>query len=746
MNNHVVNFFKEFQLSSNFSKYWVGANIGLVLFMFFLTTITALNSFYSISTIWIVLIALLGCALLFVLFKIILRFVSKFITYLPAFFGSTFITCIGLLITLKNIQFNIPNHFFYFGGLLTLCAIAMIFGSLYVFLFDEFRKYPFKLRLPILIGMSIGLIYIVCTSYWLFREGKENQIVNFSQVPLNADLILDIPNPSKKGTYQVRKFNYGSGINRMRPEFGKKAYYKSEVVNGKNMLPEWKDKQAEKRSWYWGFDIENWPLNAITYMPIGEGPFPVVVIAHGNHNMEEYSDPGYAYLGGLLASRGYITISIDENYINGSWIGDFKGKELPARAWLILKHLEQWRAWNTDSSHEFYRKVDLENVALIGHSRGGEAVSIAAAFNSLSHFPDNANERFDFNFGIKSVVAIAPTDYRYDRRVRLKNVDFLGLQGSYDSDEDSFYGLRQLQRTDFSGADFHFKSGIYIHGANHGQFNSIWGRHDSGFPSNLFLNTKPMISGEDQRKFTQVLISAFLEVSIHDNKEYSNVFKDLRKAEHWFPKNTLAFSLYEDVNTNYLADFQEDIELLTTVNGTVTSTGFDVWAEDYLQFRAGLHQENNALVLGWHKDSIPKKANYTIRFDSLISFSKKDLLTISVGSGNTSLLGSEIKEDSLRNDFNVILGDSLNNTASVQLSDFKKIAPRLNVRFLKTKRLTKERYKNEWEPALESIFIPLHLFRSEKINLSKISTLTIQADTKQAGVVILDRIGVVKEN
>jgi hypothetical protein len=48
-----------------------------------------------------------------------------------------------------------------------------------------------------------------------------------------------------------------------------------------------------------------------------------------------------------------------------------------------------------------------------GHSRGGEAVAVAAAFNRLSHYPDDATIKFTYNFDIKSIVAIAPVDGQY---------------------------------------------------------------------------------------------------------------------------------------------------------------------------------------------------------------------------------------------------------------------------------------------------------------------------------------------
>ena len=55
----------------------------------------------------------------------------------------------------------------------------------------------------------------------------------------------------------------------------------------------------------------------LDYFSKHEGRFPLVLVVHGNHDMKDFSDPGYAYLGELLASRGYIMVSVDMNFING---------------------------------------------------------------------------------------------------------------------------------------------------------------------------------------------------------------------------------------------------------------------------------------------------------------------------------------------------------------------------------------------------------------------------------------------
>jgi predicted dienelactone hydrolase len=217
---------------------------------------------------------------------------------------------------------------------------------------------------------------------------------------------LDAADPSQPGPFAVRFLYYGSGTDRNRPEFRDSVALKTEPVDASKLVD--LGTTAKSRNSYWGFTPSKMPLNARVWYPDGDGPFPIVLIAHGNHNMKEFSDPGYAWIGELLASRGYIVASLDMNFINGGIRG-----ENDARGWFFLKHLEQLRKWNDEEGNPFTGKADLDNVALIGHSRGGEAVGHAAAFNTLTHYPDNANVRFDFGFGLKSIIAIAPVDGQY---------------------------------------------------------------------------------------------------------------------------------------------------------------------------------------------------------------------------------------------------------------------------------------------------------------------------------------------
>ena len=48
------------------------------------------------------------------------------------------------------------------------------------------------------------------------------------------------------------------------------------------------------RTAYWGFGPEALPLNGRVWYPEREEPCPLVMVVHGQHPMEEDSNPSYA--------------------------------------------------------------------------------------------------------------------------------------------------------------------------------------------------------------------------------------------------------------------------------------------------------------------------------------------------------------------------------------------------------------------------------------------------------------------
>ena len=137
-----------------------------------------------------------------------------------------------------------------------------------------------------------------------------------------AHQLLDAPNPATRGTYAIRTLYYGSGSDKRRRAFRDSVTMKTKAVDASafvSMTPE----LAKDRKGYWGFDAKQFPVNGRVWYPEGAGPFPLVLVVHGNHNMKDFSDPGYQYLGEHLASRGFILVSVDENFLNGALRNDW---------------------------------------------------------------------------------------------------------------------------------------------------------------------------------------------------------------------------------------------------------------------------------------------------------------------------------------------------------------------------------------------------------------------------------------
>ncbi len=391
--------------------------------------------------------------------------------------------------------------------------------------------------------------------------------------------------PSTPGPWTVGFLTYGSGDDRQRPEYAEEVAFTTTAVDASKMARRTEMAGFWRR--YWGFDETAYPRNGRVWYPEGDGPFPLVLMVHGNHDPRRSSDRGYAYLGELLASRGFIFVSVDMNFLNGAIRG-----ENDARGWMLLQHLKAWEDFTADPENPFHEKVDWERLALMGHSRGGEAVAHAAAFNLLSHYPDDASLTFDFGYRIRSLVAIAPVDGQYEpaaRPVPLTDVNYLTFHGSHDGDVTSFAGLRQFNRVDFSGSVPAFKAAVYMYRANHGQWNTGWGARDNGPRSGRILRLEDLVPMEDQLEFGRVYITAFLEATLLDEARWLPLFRDHRTAGAWLPP-TMYKTRFEHSSFRPLADFSEDIDLTTgTASGVrLEGVGLRTWREGELVLRARL--------------------------------------------------------------------------------------------------------------------------------------------------------------
>ncbi|OQY37550.1 MAG: hypothetical protein B6229_08255 [Spirochaetaceae bacterium 4572_7] len=274
-------------------------------------------------------------------------------------------------------------------------------------------------------------------------------------------------------------------------------------------LSKWYDKK------YWGIEYNALPLRGKIIYPEEKGLYPVIIVVHGNHLAEDLSHNGYDYLLKALAHNGYIAISVG--------------------AKLILAQIKLAVAWNNNTSSPLYNMIDTEKIGLIGHSRGGEAVSIAAKIGG-------------HELNIKGIVALAPTYGQYPKYIELVNISYIALHGTNDGDLKSFYGRKQYDRTFFTNDNFNIKASYYINGANHSNFNSDWGKIDATSIGKIYYGTNYLIKPLDQQEIAKELSLAFFDTILKGKNRSLNLKKPTTIPT--FPELSLEIKYFDSSGEN----------------------------------------------------------------------------------------------------------------------------------------------------------------------------------------------------
>jgi dienelactone hydrolase len=703
----------------------------------------------------------------------------RLVLVLPRFLTTLgFIALLVLINALLDLGFPPPYNIL-IGASFGLAA-AFLGGGIARLVHREFRfARPWK-KLIVCLFIGIPLVFFSAVIIWMGGRGSTDHLIEVPS-PDPAIRALAAANPSRPGSFKVLNLTYGSEKNKRRPVFGINADLKTESVDATPFVKNNKGWKVKLRHWYWGFDFSEFPVNGTVWYPEGDGPFPLVLIVHGNHKMQEFSDPGYAYLGELLASRGFIFVSVDENFFNGAFMSGLR-QENDGRGWMLLQHLKAWREWNLQPGHLFYGKVDMENIGLIGHSRGGEAAAIAAAFNRLPFYPDDATIRFDFDFGIKAVIAIAPSDQQYKptgRPTPLQNVNFLTLQGAHDSDVSIFAGARQYNRVRFTDLGYWFKATLYSYRSNHGQFNTVWGDSDWGRPMGFVLNRKALLTGEEQRTLGKVYISGFLEATLHGNTNYVTLFRDHRRAADWLPRD-IYINRFEDSSFQILCDFEEDVDVTSgTLSGiSLGQKDLAVWRESDLKTRGSSTKQNNVVYLGWRGPAEERQDEAAPFFEvelpdalpedirpsrsSLLVFSmcdadekvpepdeketpeeeRKEAAETEEESGQDEEEEAEQEERAVPPELSIVLEDGRGTAVSLPLASFRPVPPVIKSRFTRIGR-ENARFGKPYEPTLQTFELPLAEFADQNPDFDPETVRIIRFvfDRGREGVIVLDRIG-----
>ncbi|WP_127552537.1 S9 family peptidase [Actinoplanes sp. OR16] len=188
------------------------------------------------------------------------------------------------------------------------------------------------------------------------------------------------------------------------------------------------------------------------------------------------SHRGYLQSQELLASQGYITVSISANGINAQDRADDDGGA-QARSSLVRKHLALWADWSSTTRNKapaIVRSVpraDLSRVFLMGHSRGGEGVS-RAALDSLNPPPAAQDDyRGRVRWNIRGLFLIGPTVFGQNPQPDVPSATVLP---GCDGDVSDLQGQMFIDATRGVGSGRALHSALYMVGANHNYFNTEW--------------------------------------------------------------------------------------------------------------------------------------------------------------------------------------------------------------------------------------------------------------------------------
>jgi dienelactone hydrolase len=288
--------------------------------------------------------------------------------------------------------------------------------------------------------------------------------------------------------------------------------------------------------------------------PFTPGRFPLVVIMHGNSGYDT-SYLGYDYLLDHLASHGFVAMSI---YAPA-------GVMIETRARAILAHLNVMAQANADPGL-FQGHIDLGNIGIAGHSRGGEAVVRAARINTAE----------GLGWTLQAGASIAPTDYHHYGD---PGIPLLVIYGSNDGDVAGTWPDRTCFNIyDEAGRP---RSFVFVYGATHDRFNTVWAPTALTVESDIAAGDVPnLISLTDHENVAKGYITALMQARLQGRAEQLEYFSANLK-----PSLTAGLQIHishQEPGMRLLDNFEQHNPNSNTAGGAVTGTALSTLAEDAL--------------------------------------------------------------------------------------------------------------------------------------------------------------------
>ncbi len=255
--------------------------------------------------------------------------------------------------------------------------------------------------------------------------------------------------------------------------------------------------------------------------------YPVVVLVHGNSShINSYQ--GYDYLLEHLALNGFIAVSVHMQ----------PGQQGVDRARVLQAHLPIiFGMFGTHAAN---------NVGIMGHSRGGEAVVIATRLNQ--------QEAWGWN--INAVISLAPTNqYTFEHFGGAWARPYLVIYGSLDGD---LGGIGDTGFELYDHASGMNKSMAFVYRACHDRFNTVWGDGDFGFGQLTPTDQAAVISANSHQLIAKGYMTAFFRQHLSAQPQWADLFKG-----EWIPASVSAsdanmkiYTQYEDTTVRTVDDFE----------------------------------------------------------------------------------------------------------------------------------------------------------------------------------------------
>ena len=272
-------------------------------------------------------------------------------------------------------------------------------------------------------------------------------------------------------------------------------------------------------------------LNGIIAVPEeGDGPFPVVVILHGNHPgcptlegdmfdrwpcdpaVERRNYQGFEYLARELAAEGYVALSININADNTFGFGE--PNHIERFQQLVDLHLKALAVASDGGENQFgvdlTGRADLHRLAFIGHSQGAEGAYFLTQLEQLDG--EESFERLGYG-PVYGMILVAPSaNYGGATAARVPlSVILPSCDGDvFSQDGQLFYEITRIDPQHGSWA-----SSVWLERANHNYFNSTL--EDESLERQGRPDCEPLFTTEDQQVFLGGYAVDFLSAAFNQD-------------------------------------------------------------------------------------------------------------------------------------------------------------------------------------------------------------------------------------